>query len=49
MGEILFVGETPAVVAVNEAVGIAKKYGTEKSRGYVNGILASVLKEANVK
>jgi len=47
IGEILYVGETPAVVAVNEAVNIAKKYGTEKSAGYINGILASVLKEAN--
>ena len=45
IGEILYVGDTPAVVAVNEAVNIAKKYGTEKSAGYINGILASVLKE----
>ena len=35
---------TPAVVAVNEAVEIAKKYGTEKSGGFVNGILAQVMK-----
>jgi len=46
LGEILYMGDTtPAVVAVNEAVNIAKKYGTEKSAGYINGILASVLKE----
>ena len=49
IGEILYVKETPAVVAVNEAVVIAKKYGTEKSAGYINGILASVLKETPAK
>jgi N utilization substance protein B len=45
VGEILFVKDTPEIVAVNEAVTIAKKYGTEKSGTYINGILASVLKE----
>ena len=46
IGEILYLKDiTPAVVAVNEAVNIAKKYGTDKSGGWVNGILASVLKE----
>ena len=38
-----FEGKTPEVVAVNEAVEIAKKYGTEKSGGFVNGILAAVI------
>lgn len=33
-------GEVPAKVAVNEAVTLAKKYGTEKSGGFVNGVLA---------
>jgi len=45
IGEIMYMSETPQVVAVNEAVNIAKKYGTEKSAAYINGILASVLKE----
>ena len=30
-------------VAVNEAIEIAKKYGTEKSGVFVNGILAQVI------
>ena len=30
----------PAKVVVNEAVTLAKKYGTEKSGGFVNGVLA---------
>jgi len=38
-----FDGKTPPVVAVNEAIEIAKKYGTEKSGGFVNGILAAVI------
>jgi len=44
VGEVMYL-DTPDIVAVNEAVNIAKKYGTDKSGGYVNGILASVLKE----
>lgn len=30
----------PAKVVVNEAVTLAKKYGTEKSGAFVNGVLA---------
>lgn len=33
--------DTPVPVAINEAVGIAKKYSTDKSVSFVNGILAS--------
>ena len=33
--------DTPHPVVINEAVGIVKKYSTEKSVGYVNGILAA--------
>jgi len=43
IAEIKFT-DIPAVVAVNAAVEIAKKYGTEKSGGFVNGILAEVIK-----
>lgn len=38
-------GETPAKIVVNEAVDLAKKYGTEKSGGFVNGVLAKFVKE----
>ena len=34
-----------AVVAVDEAVALAKKYSTEKSVGFVNGVLAGFLAE----
>ena len=33
--------DTPHPVVINEAVTIVKKYSTEKSVGYVNGILAA--------
>ena len=33
--------DTPHPVAINEAVGIVKKYSTEKSVSFVNGILAA--------
>ena len=44
IAEIKFFDKTPAIVAINEAVELAKKYGTEKSGGFVNGILAAVIK-----
>ena len=37
--------EIPYKVAINEAVELAKKYGEEKSKNFVNGILASVVKD----
>lgn len=36
--------ELPFKVAINEAVELAKKYGTDKSPKFVNGILASIVK-----
>lgn len=38
--EMIFT-DTPHPVVINEAVGFAKKYSTEKSVSYVNGILAA--------
>ena len=32
-------------VSINEAVELAKKYGEDKSKNFVNGILASIVKE----
>jgi N utilization substance protein B len=37
--------DIPFKVAINEAVELAKKYGEESSKNFVNGILASVVKE----
>ncbi len=35
----------PYKVAINEALEIAKKYGEESSKNFINGILASIVKE----
>lgn len=43
--EILFDDEVPNSVAINEAVELAKRYGGDKSYGFVNGILSSIVKE----
>lgn len=37
--------ELPFKVVINEVVELAKKYGEETSKVFVNGILASVVKE----
>lgn len=39
--------EIPFKVVINEAVEIAKKYGEDTSKNFINGILASVVKEKN--
>ena len=38
-------GDTPPAVAIDEAIEIAKKYGTEKSSKFVNGVLDCVRKD----
>ncbi len=43
MAEILYFDDIPAVVSVSEATGLAKKYSTEKSADFVNGVLAGVI------
>ena len=37
--------DIPFKVAINEAVELAKKYGEEASPVFINGILASIVKE----
>ena len=37
--------QIPFKVVINEAVELAKKYGEESSKNFVNGILASIVKE----
>ncbi len=41
-------GKTPYKVAINEAVELAKKYGDDNAKSFVNGILASIVKEENL-
>lgn len=42
--EILF-HDTPAPVAINEAIEIAKRYGDEQSSQFINGILDRLIKK----
>ena len=37
--------ETDEKVVVNEAVELAKKYSTPKSGSFINGVLASLIKD----
>ena len=37
--------DVPFKVAINEAVELAKKYGEDKSKNFVNGVLASIVKD----
>ena len=44
--ELLYMEDVPAHVSINEAVELAKKYGTSESRGFVNGILDRLARES---
>lgn len=39
----------PYKVAINEVLELAKKYGEETSKNFINGILASVVKEIDAQ
>lgn len=43
MAEIRYFDEIPPVVSVSEATGLARKYSTEKSADFVNGVLSGVI------
>lgn len=40
--EIKFEEDIPTKVAINEAVELAKRYGTDSSPAFVNGVLAKI-------
>ena len=43
--ELLYLTDIPPSVTINEAVEIAKRYGTEDSPGFINGILDRIAGE----
>jgi transcription antitermination protein NusB len=45
--EMLHCPEIPPVVSINEAIEIAKKYSTEESGRFVNGVLDQILSALN--
>ena len=42
--ELKYIKENPKEVIVNEAVNLAKKYSTDKSPKFINGVLADIIK-----
>lgn len=46
--EMMYLDETPKLVILDEAIEIAKRFGTEKSSQFINGILDGVLKRYNL-
>ena len=45
--ELLFMKDTPAAVAFDEAIELARRYGTGDSSAFVNGVLDRLRREAN--
>lgn len=41
--ELLYYEQTPKNVVINEAVELSKKYSTDKSYGYINAVLGSII------
>ena len=46
--EFLHEDDTPKLVIIDEAIEIAKKFGTQKSSQFINGILDGILKKYNL-
>ncbi len=49
ISELLYIKNTPVKVVIDEAVELAKKYSTDDSGAFVNGILGKVVIENNLK
>lgn len=49
LNEIKYYKQTPVKVVVNEAIDISKKYSTEKSYSFINGVLAKYIKDNNIE
>jgi N utilization substance protein B len=47
--EILFDDKTPFKVAINEAVELAKEFGSESSPRLINGVLGSITIERGAR
>lgn len=43
--QLKFCSDIPPKVVINEAIELAKKYSTDKSPGFVNGVLDAILKK----
>jgi len=47
--EMLYIKDAPMKVVVDEALELAKKYSTEESASFINGLLAKVIVEYGIK
>ncbi len=47
--ELLIVKDTPPKVVVDEAVEIAKQYGSESSAGFINGALGKLISDNQIE
>jgi transcription antitermination factor NusB len=45
--QLIFCPDIPPKVVINEAIELAKKFSTDKSPGFVNGVLDAILKKMN--
>lgn len=45
--EILYMSDIPSAVSINEAVELAKVYGSDESAKFVNGILGNLVRQLN--
>lgn len=43
--QLKFLKELPPKVVINEAIELAKKFSTDKSSGFVNGVLDAIMKK----
>ena len=48
LAEICYLTDIPVSVTINEAVELGKKYSTEKSSKFINGVLGSAARDAGV-
>ena len=44
-----FRDDIPDSVSINEAIELAKKYSTDESGSFVNGVLGKIKREADIK
>lgn len=47
--EMLYVESIPVKVSANEAVELAKKFGTKEDASFINGLLGKVIRENNLE
>ncbi|MFA6990311.1 MAG: transcription antitermination factor NusB [Candidatus Gastranaerophilaceae bacterium] len=49
LGELLYIDGTPVKVIIDEAVELSKKFSSEESSSFINGILGKVVESKKIK